>query len=100
MTDILAESEAYVDADPASQLEARQRIEQFDAVLKEVPPRAYVTFVLHRRYGYSLEEIGSGRAAGRVTPLPVSRIAIDVGVALFTGGAKVGVAAPIAYARP
>jgi RNA polymerase sigma factor (sigma-70 family) len=58
MTDLLAESETYVDVDPASQLEARQRIEQFDQVLKEVAPRAYVTFVLHRRYGYSLEEIG------------------------------------------
>jgi RNA polymerase sigma factor (sigma-70 family) len=57
MTDVLAEIESYVEEDPATHLETRERLEQLDNALQEISPRAYATFVLHRRYGYSLEEI-------------------------------------------
>lgn len=59
MTDVIAEMEAYIAEDPAMQVENRQRLEQVDRALQEVSPRAYATFVLHRRYGYSLEEIAT-----------------------------------------
>jgi RNA polymerase sigma factor (sigma-70 family) len=58
LTDVLAEMESYVEEDPAIQLDARQRLEQLDRALMEIAPRAYATFVLHRRYGFSLQEIG------------------------------------------
>jgi RNA polymerase sigma factor (sigma-70 family) len=57
MTDVLAEMESYVEDDPATHLDTRQRLEQLDQALQEISPRAYATFVLHRRYGFSLEEI-------------------------------------------
>lgn len=57
MTDVLAEMESYVAEDPLSQVDARQQLEAIDSSLREVSPRAYATFVLHRRYGFSLEEI-------------------------------------------
>ena len=59
MSDLLAEMESFVAEDPAVHLETRQRLEQLDRTLKETSPRAYATFVLHRRYGYSLEEIAA-----------------------------------------
>jgi len=57
LTDVLAEMESYVAEDPAAQVDSRQRLEQLDRSLQEISPRAYATFVLHRRYGYSLDEI-------------------------------------------
>jgi RNA polymerase sigma factor (sigma-70 family) len=57
MTDVIAEIEAYVAEDPATQLEHRQRLEGLDRSLRQISPRAYATFVLHRRYGFSLDEI-------------------------------------------
>ena len=52
------ELDAKLQHDPASQLEARERLDRLDSTLRELPERVYATFVLHRRYGYSLEEIG------------------------------------------
>ncbi|MEJ0040423.1 MAG: sigma factor [Gammaproteobacteria bacterium] len=59
MSDVLAEMESYVAEDPAVQLEVRQRLEEMDRVLREVPPRAYATFVLHRRFGFSWKRLRS-----------------------------------------
>jgi RNA polymerase sigma-70 factor (ECF subfamily) len=57
VTDVLAELEALGTEDPAAQVENRERLAQLDRSLQEISPRAYATFVLHRRYGFSLEEI-------------------------------------------
>lgn len=58
LTDILAEIESHAADDPAVRAESRDRLERLDRFLQQqLPPRAYVTFVLHRRYGYSLDEI-------------------------------------------
>jgi RNA polymerase sigma-70 factor (ECF subfamily) len=46
------------DNDPAKLIEARERLDLLDATLRELPRNAYVSFVLHRRYGFTLEEIG------------------------------------------
>jgi RNA polymerase sigma-70 factor (ECF subfamily) len=53
----LAEREDFVAQDPAVQLEVRQRLEKLDQVLKEISPRCRSVFLLHRRFGFSLEEI-------------------------------------------
>ncbi|MGH8208537.1 MAG: sigma-70 family RNA polymerase sigma factor [Steroidobacteraceae bacterium] len=65
LTDVLTEKESYVEEDPATQLDIRRRLEQLDRALREIAPRAYVTFVLHRRYGLSLEEIGAHLGVSR-----------------------------------
>jgi RNA polymerase sigma-70 factor (ECF subfamily) len=65
MTDALAEMESYVEEDPSTHLDTRRRLEELDRALKEISPRAHATFVLHRRYGFSLEEIASHLGVSR-----------------------------------
>jgi RNA polymerase sigma factor (sigma-70 family) len=65
LTDVLAEIESYIEEDPEAHLDTRQRLERLDQALKEIAPRAYTTFVLHRRYGFSLEEIGAHMGVSR-----------------------------------
>jgi RNA polymerase sigma factor (sigma-70 family) len=65
MTDLLAEMESYVEEDATTSLDLRQRLERLDRALKEISPRAYATFVLHRRYGFTLEEIGAQLGVSR-----------------------------------
>lgn len=43
--------------DPASQLEVEQQFEQLGMRLKEISPKAYATFMLHRCHGLSLQEV-------------------------------------------
>ena len=50
--------DAFPDNDPARQIEARERLGRLDQALRELPDNVYATFVLQRRYGFSLEEIG------------------------------------------
>jgi RNA polymerase sigma factor (sigma-70 family) len=57
MTDVLAEMESYVEEDLTARVEMLQRREHVDRALSELSPRAHVAFILHRRYGFSLEEI-------------------------------------------
>jgi len=57
ITDVLDEMQSEAGGDPLSQAETRQQLEALDKSLQEVAPRAYATFVLHRRYGFSLDEI-------------------------------------------
>ena len=44
---------------PAEQVEAWDRIEEFDRILSQLPRQTYAVFVLHRQYGYSREEIAA-----------------------------------------
>lgn len=44
---------------PAEQVEAWDRLEEFDLILSELPRQTYAVFVLHRQYGYSREEIAA-----------------------------------------
>ena len=59
------EIDSIPENDPAMQFETRERLDQLDAVLRELPDRVYATFVLHRRFGYSLEEIGTQLGGSR-----------------------------------
>jgi RNA polymerase sigma factor (sigma-70 family) len=45
------------ESDPASQLEIEQQFEQLGVRLKELSPKAYATFILHRCHGLSLQEV-------------------------------------------
>jgi len=56
--DTIAELETFVEADPSNDLDTHQRLEALDRALKELSPKTYATFVLHRRYCFTLEEIG------------------------------------------
>lgn len=44
---------------PAEQVEAWNRLEEFERVLNQLPRQTYTVFVLHRQYGYSREEIAA-----------------------------------------
>jgi RNA polymerase sigma factor (sigma-70 family) len=56
ITDFALELER-ADSDPALQLEMEQQFEQLGARLKEISPKAYATFVLHRCHGVPLQVI-------------------------------------------
>jgi RNA polymerase sigma factor (sigma-70 family) len=56
--DMLGQTQVAWDKDPAIQSETQQRIEEIESVLKSLPPKARAVLVLHRRDGYTLEEIG------------------------------------------
>jgi RNA polymerase sigma factor (sigma-70 family) len=44
--------------DPAEQADAQQRMQEIERVLDKLSPKAQATLLMHRRDGYSLEEIG------------------------------------------
>jgi RNA polymerase sigma-70 factor (ECF subfamily) len=58
MTEALARFSPHPEEDPASKAEIRERIDALDSALRALSPRVHATFVLHRRYGFSLQEIG------------------------------------------
>jgi RNA polymerase sigma-70 factor (ECF subfamily) len=53
------------DNDPATRLETRERLGQLEVALRELPPNAHASFVLHRRYGFTLEEIAEQLGVSR-----------------------------------
>lgn len=44
--------------DPQEQAEAQQRMRELERALERLSPKAQATLLMHRRDGYSLEEIG------------------------------------------
>jgi len=56
LTDIDSELERAA-VDPAIQLEIEQQFEQIGSALRQESPKAYVTLILHRCHGLSLQEI-------------------------------------------
>jgi RNA polymerase sigma factor (sigma-70 family) len=63
--DALADSEFHAHDDPSTQLEVRERLAHMDRLLRQLPRNAHATFVLSRRYGYSLEEIAKQLGVSR-----------------------------------
>ena len=63
--DALADSESYVQDDPAMLVDARQRLAEMDRLLRRMPKNVQATFVLSRRYGYSLDEIAKQLGVSR-----------------------------------
>jgi RNA polymerase sigma factor (sigma-70 family) len=63
--DALIELHSVVETDPAAQLDAQRRLEELDQALAQLSPKAHATFVLHRRDGFTLEEIGKQLGVSR-----------------------------------
>lgn len=57
LADVLSELEARGGENPATQFEVLIQLDEFEQVLKQLPPQVYTVFVLHRGLGYSREEI-------------------------------------------
>jgi RNA polymerase sigma factor (sigma-70 family) len=57
LMDVLAAMETQVVDDPAAQLDLGRRLQELDLLLRQVPPRCRATFILHRRFGFTLDEI-------------------------------------------
>ncbi len=57
ITTLIDQMEAAPDADPVNRAETAQQIEELQQALQQLPPKARAVLLLHRRDGYSLEEI-------------------------------------------
>ena len=55
---LVNEMESTAETDPATQTEWQQQFEDLQEALHELSPKAQAVLLLHRRDGYSLEEIG------------------------------------------
>ncbi len=58
LSEMLDTARAVPDVDPVLDLDAQQCLEQLQAELDRLPPKLRATFLLHRRDGLSLEQIG------------------------------------------
>lgn len=59
ITRMLTQIHANADSDPALQASADQCLEALERTLEKLSPKVRATFILHRRYGLSLEQISS-----------------------------------------
>jgi len=57
--DALSELQSGAEIDPAAQVETQQRVAQLERALRQLSPKARTALILHRRDGFSLEEIGA-----------------------------------------
>lgn len=58
ITALINEMEAAPQDDPAAQAEMQQQLQDLQGALRQLPAKAQAVLLLHRRDGYSLEEIG------------------------------------------
>jgi RNA polymerase sigma factor (sigma-70 family) len=56
---LINELESAPGSDPATQCETRQQLDELQGALQQLSPKAQAVLLLHRRDGYSLEEIGA-----------------------------------------
>ena len=63
--DVLTEMQTVPENDPSAQTETQQRVEELERALSLLPPRAQAALVLHRRDGFSLEEIAGQLGVSR-----------------------------------
>lgn len=59
ITALIDQMESASDTDPVSQAETQQQLQELEAALSQLPPKAQAVLLLHRRDGYSLEEIAA-----------------------------------------
>lgn len=55
---LISEMESTPESDPVLQAERQQQLRELQHALQGLPPKAQAVLLLHRRDGYSLEEIG------------------------------------------
>ncbi len=58
LAELAAEIQAEPRHDPADRAQVQERMEILQGALQQLSPKAQATLLLHRRDGYSLEEIG------------------------------------------
>jgi len=63
--DVVVDLHSAIETDPAAQFDAQRRLEQLDHALSLMTPNVHATFVLHRRDGLTLEEIGKRLGVSR-----------------------------------
>jgi RNA polymerase sigma factor (sigma-70 family) len=59
ITEMINELESSPESDPVRQLETQQQLAELQGALQQLSPKAQAVLLLHRRDGYSLEEIGA-----------------------------------------
>jgi len=59
ITALIDEMESAPQSDPATQVQTEQQLEELQGALAQLSPKAQAVLLLHRRDGYSLEEIGA-----------------------------------------
>jgi RNA polymerase sigma factor (sigma-70 family) len=59
ITALINELESAPGSDPVAQCETQQQLEELQGALQQLSPKAQAVLLLHRRDGYSLEEIGA-----------------------------------------
>ena len=57
VSELLTQLQAASDTDPALQVNAEQCIQEFVRALERLSPKVRATFILHRQYGLTLEQI-------------------------------------------
>jgi RNA polymerase sigma factor (sigma-70 family) len=59
ITELINELESAPESDPVRQFETQQQLAELQGALQQLSPKAQAVLLLHRRDGYSLEEIGA-----------------------------------------
>lgn len=59
ITALIDEMEAAPESDPLTQVVLQQQLEELQGALRQLSPKAQAVLLLHRRDGYSLQEIGA-----------------------------------------
>lgn len=57
ITTLIDQMESTSDSDPVNQVETQQQLQDLQHALQQLSPKAQAVLLLHRRDGYSLEEI-------------------------------------------
>jgi len=65
ITALIDEMESAPESDPATQAETQEQLEELQGALAHLSPKAQAVLLLHRRDGYSLEEIGTRLGVSR-----------------------------------
>jgi RNA polymerase sigma-70 factor (ECF subfamily) len=65
ITTLIDEMESAPQSDPARSAETQQQLEELQGALQQLSPKAQAVLLLHRRDGYSLEEIGARLGVSR-----------------------------------
>jgi RNA polymerase sigma-70 factor (ECF subfamily) len=63
--EVLAQLESSMERDPADQVESRERIDRIDRALRDLPRNVHAAFVLHRRFGFTVDEIAAHLGVSR-----------------------------------
>ena len=67
ITDAVSELSSPAEEDPTTRSDNAQRIERLERILAQLPPRVAAALVLHRLFGYTIQEIADELGVARET---------------------------------